>query len=662
MSPFSTSLEQYSINELKKNGNRPIILKNNANNIQLYKTINDDDKKFVIYTHRINIEPTMYSTTDIGTFVVSGVRFYEKQVQPKEWFVTEFDIFESNKTSHIESVDNTIIQFNRLLRTINVNSSYTYLTLYVRPPDTYESIIIRKAEEERRKAETQRVMDIDTINKKYGMSLIEVKLTTYTQLGIAFSVFRVELSTESDNTTRDHYFVCITYNPAVTDDERVALTKYGIVEYSILKYFKVNNGANIYLNDSDIGTCFSNVTEFNKDLKALPEQESKQDSNNSITLFLITPSIEGLIELKRMKDEAQGTIEESEPIGQPETREESEPIEESKPIGQPETTKISSEALVSTREGGRVRVRSFINSLTKRRKSINRRKIKNRTLKKYNKAQIRRFNNKTKLNRTMKGGGGMFNLLNRKPAEYYTNWIIECEQIIKDLESDTSYGLSYPGRPTHLKELRLEIVREALQNFKEKKKVNDYTIKKVLEPLIRYYDKKEITSGTSGERLSQQTEAGDVIYNPVENQADKVHFEPDVEIQQHKEPPKLDVESDVINQEDEVQSNPDVESDVINQEDESIFKKMADYFKQSNTNRPRIGARKPGVEVPNFDWSKKKVSGLTINPKIVRNNMEAVMAEYTTNPAFRRENMGGKSKRIFKRNVKNKKKSKKKLN
>jgi hypothetical protein len=29
---------------------------------------------------------------------------------------------------------------------------------------------------------------------------------------------------------------------------------------------------------------------------------------------------------------------------------------------------------------------------------------KNRTLKKYNKAQIRRFNNKTKLNRTMKGG------------------------------------------------------------------------------------------------------------------------------------------------------------------------------------------------------------------------------------------------------------------
>jgi hypothetical protein len=72
--------------------------------------------------------------------------------------------------------------------------------------------------------------------------------------------------------------------------------------------------------------------------------------------------------------------------------------------GQAATREISSDALVSTHGGGRVRVRSFINSLTKRRKSINRRKIKNRTLKKYNKAQIRRFNNKTKLNRTMKGG------------------------------------------------------------------------------------------------------------------------------------------------------------------------------------------------------------------------------------------------------------------
>ena len=62
---------------------------------------------------------------------------------------------------------------------------------------------------------------------------------------------------------------------------------------------------------------------------------------------------------------------------------------------------------------------------------------------------------------------------------------------------------------------------------------------------------------------------------------------------------------------------------------------MADYFKQSNdttdnTNRPRIDARKQGVEVPTLD--------------------------------FRNKNMGGKSKRIFKRNVKNKKKSKKKLN
>jgi len=44
---------------------------------------------------------------------------------------------------------------------------------------------------------------------------------------------------------------------------------------------------------------------------------------------------------------------------------------------------------------------------TKKRRKLKKKhnaSIKNRTLKKYNKAQIRRFNNKTKLNRTMKGG------------------------------------------------------------------------------------------------------------------------------------------------------------------------------------------------------------------------------------------------------------------
>ena len=80
---------------------------------------------------------------------------------------------------------------------------------------------------------------------------------------------------------------------------------------------------------------------------------------------------------------------------------------------------------------------------------------------------------------------------------------------------------------------------------------------------------------------------------------------------------------------------------------------MADYFKQSNTNRPRIGVRKQGVEVPHFDFSKEGASG---------NNLEEIMAKYTTTAAFKKEHLGGKSKRIFKTNVKNKKKNKKKLN
>jgi hypothetical protein len=283
---------------------------------------------------------------------------------------TDFD--EITKEYDDYEVKARIRNFTFFKKLINRKNSKTHMKLFTRSSNSKDVEAIKNYISEREVAEQemieyrrdrrekeQRVMDIDSIHKEYGDSLVEVNFTSYTQLGITFSVFRVTLITESNNTERYHYFVCITYKSDVTNDKRVALTRYGIKEYSILKYFTVNNGPNIYLNESDKKACTSNVTEFIKKLKALPEQEPEYDSNKSITLFLIEPNAVGLVELQNMKGEApaqtqtQGTRGESETTGE---------------------TGRSPEESVSTTKGGRVRVRPFISSLIKRRKSINRRK------------------------------------------------------------------------------------------------------------------------------------------------------------------------------------------------------------------------------------------------------------------------------------------------
>jgi hypothetical protein len=316
--------------------------------------------------------------TDNGTDKYTIVRciLYEGGI-----YRTDFD--ELTKESDNFQVREGIYNFNFFKKSLNIKDSNTHIKLITREPDSRErDLISREVELIKNK---QRVICMAHIEKLYGMSLMEVNFTSYTQLGINFLVFSIIISDS------DHFYVCITYNSAVTNSSRVASTKYGIEEYSILKCIRYNNEIDIYLNDYDEEACNNKASEFVKKLKALSE-----DDSNSITIVLIKPKDEALYKLQLNKHEAiakaQAKAEaeaQAKAEAEAQAKAEAEAQAKAKAEAEASGTGMSPEALAYTTGGGRVRVRPFITSLTKRRKSIKRRKPrKKRRVTKKNKKKL----------------------------------------------------------------------------------------------------------------------------------------------------------------------------------------------------------------------------------------------------------------------------------
>jgi hypothetical protein len=311
----------------------------------------------------------VYFTNSTGEYTIVRYIIYEGGE-----FGTDFDKLTKEPDDY--EVKERIRNFKFFKKHINRKNSKTHMKLFTREPDSRElALISREVELIQNK---QRVNCMAHIEKLYGMSLMEVNFTSYTQLGINFLVFSIIISDS------DHFYVCITYNSAVTNSSRVASTKYGIEEYSILKCIRYNNEIDIYLNDYDEKACKNKASEFVNKLMALSE-----DDSNSITIVLIKPKDEALHKLQLNKHEAIAKA-------QAQAKAEAEAEAQAKAEAEASGTGMSPEALAYTSGGGRVRVRPFISSLIKRRKSINRRKsIKRRKPRKKRRVTKK---NKKKLN------------------------------------------------------------------------------------------------------------------------------------------------------------------------------------------------------------------------------------------------------------------------
>ena len=351
-----------------------------TNNLVYYDTsiqfaVDINTKKYIGYLKR----------TDQYT-IVQAIRYGDGDEINFDTLTSEFDAMEA------------IDYFNFAKKRINKNKPTTHITLYTRNPTSEQVEVItnyikekedteKRILELRRKTD-QRKIDIDTIQEEYGMPmpLMEVEFTDYTELGIDFSTFRVELITESDNTTREHFFVCITFNSNVNRD---AVAKYDIKEYSTVKFYRFNNQRSIYLNEDDEKACRRNVTTLVKKLNTL----SRLDS---ITLFLFKPNDRGLVELPKMKyyaeDEAQG------PRGEAGASGASGASREAGEVGETGKQDTTTKQHVSLTQMGGVHGHHFINGLTNRRKFIKRRKSikrrkpikKRRATKKKNKKTTKR--------------------------------------------------------------------------------------------------------------------------------------------------------------------------------------------------------------------------------------------------------------------------------
>jgi len=229
---------------------------------------------------------------------------------------------------------------------------------------------------------------------------------------------------------------------------------------------------------------------------------------------------------------------------------------------------------------------------------------KKRTYKKYNKAQFRSFNNKTKLNRSMKGGTFWPVFGNSKQAIESIIWKQDLRTLFQNITNDTTFefaGSPY-GTPLYKNRTKDEMIEWVTTTLHDNKKTSAEEKKELDSYMQHYYRRQSYEKAFKTSELIAETYSGNTPYSAMNNRAQKLikninddKSEQKVWLQTYikflnnstyfslmqqknietrlkdmeqevaqKIKPKPDVESVVKNEEDEVHTKPAVE----NQQDE----------------------------------------------------------------------------------------------